>query len=66
MHQTKFLFLLPIENFQKKIWKLVHDVIFMQKRTDVPELSKEEFQKQVHKCWDTRNYYLKVSFSFLT
>jgi len=48
-----------IENFQRKLWRLVHDVIYLQKADNLPELSQEEFQKQVHKCWDARNYYLR-------
>ena len=49
-----------IENFQRKLWRLVHDAIYLQKADSLPELSQEEFQKQVHKCWDARNYYLRV------
>ena len=54
-----------IENFQRKLWRLVHDAIYLQKADNLPELSQEEFQKQVHKCWDARNYYLRVGI-FLT
>ena len=54
-----------IENFQRKLWRLVHDAIYLQKADNLPELSQEEFQKQVHKCWDARNYYLRVCIFFL-
>ena len=54
-----------IENFQRKLWRLVHDAIYLQKADSLPEISQEEFQKQVHKCWDARNYYLRVCIFFL-
>ena len=53
-----------IDNFQKKLWKLVHDAIFLKTKENLPDLPQEEYQKQVHKCWDARNYYLKVCIPF--
>ena len=50
-----------IEGMQRKIWKLVLQAIDLQKRTDLPVLSSEEFNMQVTKCWDARNYYVRVS-----
>ena len=49
-----------IENMQRKLWKLVHQVLEFQK-TDMSkiELSKEDFKSQEAKCWDARNYYLR-------
>ena len=57
-----------IENFQRKIWKLVLHAISMQHKDDqeIPKLSKEEYQNQVQKCWDARNFYLKVCTFFKT
>ena len=48
-----------IENMQRKIWKLVYQVLEFQKKSDVPTLSKEDFQSQEAKCWDARNYYVR-------
>ena len=55
-----------IEIFQRKLWRLVHDAIYLQKADNLPEISQEEFQKQVHKCWDARNYYLRVGIFVLS
>ena len=49
-----------IENMQRRMWKMVAQVIELQEKSDLPELSKEDFQAGVSKCWDARNFYLKV------
>lgn len=49
-----------IEGMQRKIWKLIHQVIELQKNPadKIAQLSKEDFQKEVGKIWDARNFYL--------
>lgn len=53
-----------IESMQRRIWRLMHQMIDFQGRDDVPEVSKEAFEEHSSKCWDARNYYLRVSLQY--
>jgi leucyl-tRNA synthetase len=52
-----------IQNMQRRIWKLVHHIIDLQQRDDVPELTDDVLAGQVAKIWDARNFYVRVSFN---
>ena len=48
-----------VENMQRKLWKLVYQAINLQNK-DFP-VPKEEFNENVQKCWEARNYCVRVS-----
>ena len=52
-----------INNMQYKLWTLVYHAIHLQNQ-ELPQLDKEKYQGFVEKCWDSRNYYLRVIISY--